>query len=215
MRTGGSYEFVADSTAPAGTGALRLTTDSTNAAKAQYMHAAGGSLAGVTELSYWTKQNSASSAVGDASYQLEVNTEGGSTTLVYEPYWNGAVVPGAWQQWDVDAGLFWSSKAVTCSNGSLTAGAGGPPLYTLNQVLSACPDAVVTAFGVNVGTYNPSYDVEVDLVSFNGTAYDFEVTNEPVSKDACKNGGWQSLTRADGSVFTNQGDCVQYVTTGK
>jgi hypothetical protein len=32
---------------------------------------------------------------------------------------------------------------------------------------------------------------------------------------ACKNDGWQHLTRADGSTFTNQGDCIQYVNTGK
>ena len=35
-----------------------------------------------------------------------------------------------------------------------------------------------------------------------------------VSKDACKNGGWQSLTRADGSSFKNQGDCIQYTNKG-
>jgi hypothetical protein len=32
---------------------------------------------------------------------------------------------------------------------------------------------------------------------------------------ACKNDGWKELTRADGSTFTNQGDCIQYVNTGK
>jgi hypothetical protein len=32
---------------------------------------------------------------------------------------------------------------------------------------------------------------------------------------ACKNDGWQQLTRADGSTFKNQGDCIQYVNTGK
>lgn len=32
---------------------------------------------------------------------------------------------------------------------------------------------------------------------------------------ACKNDGWQQLTRADGSTFRNQGDCIQYVNTGK
>ncbi|MBL0171759.1 MAG: hypothetical protein IPP90_13750 [Gemmatimonadaceae bacterium] len=31
----------------------------------------------------------------------------------------------------------------------------------------------------------------------------------------CKNGGWQSLARADGSGFTNQGDCVSYTRNGK
>jgi hypothetical protein len=32
---------------------------------------------------------------------------------------------------------------------------------------------------------------------------------------ACKNDGWQQLTRADGSTFRNQGDCIQYVNTGR
>ena len=35
------------------------------------------------------------------------------------------------------------------------------------------------------------------------------------SKDACKNGGWQGLSRANGSGFKNQGDCIQYANTGK
>jgi len=32
---------------------------------------------------------------------------------------------------------------------------------------------------------------------------------------ACKNDGWKTLTRADGSIFKNQGDCIQYVNAGK
>ena len=39
--------------------------------------------------------------------------------------------------------------------------------------------------------------------------------SEAGTVNACKNGGWQSLVRADGSTFSNQGDCVQYVNTGK
>jgi hypothetical protein len=35
------------------------------------------------------------------------------------------------------------------------------------------------------------------------------------NKDDCKKGGWQSLSRADGTFFKNQGDCIQYVNTGK
>jgi hypothetical protein len=38
--------------------------------------------------------------------------------------------------------------------------------------------------------------------------------NVATAKDACKNGGWHSLTRADGSSFKNQGDCIQYINTG-
>jgi hypothetical protein len=37
----------------------------------------------------------------------------------------------------------------------------------------------------------------------------------PASKDQCKSGGWQSLARGDNSRFKNQGDCIQYVNTGK
>jgi hypothetical protein len=39
--------------------------------------------------------------------------------------------------------------------------------------------------------------------------------NEAATVSACKNDGWHSLTRADGSLFRNQGDCIQYVNTGK
>jgi hypothetical protein len=39
----------------------------------------------------------------------------------------------------------------------------------------------------------------------------------PVAKtaDQCKNGGWTTSVRANGSTFKNQGDCIQYVNTGK
>ena len=43
----------------------------------------------------------------------------------------------------------------------------------------------------------------------------YEPSQVPASKDACKNGGWQNLRRANGSSFKNQGDCIQYVNTGK
>ncbi|MCL5745802.1 MAG: hypothetical protein M1541_18070 [Acidobacteria bacterium] len=39
--------------------------------------------------------------------------------------------------------------------------------------------------------------------------------SEAATVSACKNGGWQGLVRADGSPFLNQGDCIQYVNTGK
>jgi hypothetical protein len=35
------------------------------------------------------------------------------------------------------------------------------------------------------------------------------------TKGQCKNDGWRSLFRADGTSFENQGDCIQYVNTGK
>jgi hypothetical protein len=34
-------------------------------------------------------------------------------------------------------------------------------------------------------------------------------------KNRCKASGWKGLFRADGTTFKNQGDCIQYVNTGK
>lgn len=178
-RVGGDVNFVSDPTSPYPTGALQLTTDATNEAKAQYLHEADVALDEVTNLSYYTKQVSGP-AVAAPSYQLIVDLNGSSTggfgTLVYEPYWNGTVVPGTWQQWDVDQGQFWSSKTFTDGTCSVVNGAGGAPFYTLSQLQASCPDAVVLGFGVNVGTHNPNYDVYTDGVAFNDTTYNFEVS---------------------------------------
>ena len=35
------------------------------------------------------------------------------------------------------------------------------------------------------------------------------------TKDGCEADGWQDRFRADGTPFKNQGDCIQYVNTGK
>ena len=39
--------------------------------------------------------------------------------------------------------------------------------------------------------------------------------NVAANKDQCKDGGWKTHLRANGSAFKNQGDCIQYVNTGK
>lgn len=223
-RPGGAVNYVADTTAPGSpnAGALQLTTDATNAAKAQYMHDVNTPLAAVDSLSYSTKQNSASFSDGAASYQLAVCLGGGSgatcsgfTTFVYEPYENGGTVtPGVWQSWNVASGQMWSSKTVNAGGACLTtAGAGGSPYYTLATLKTNCPNAVVEGFGVNIGSYNPSYDVEADLVNFNGTTYNFEPYVVVTDKDQCKNDGWKSLADNTGRAFKNQGDCVSYVVT--
>ena len=251
-RPGGSVNFVVDATAPAGVGALQLTTDATTTAKAQYLHGANTPLADVTELSYYTKQVSGP-PIADPAYQVIANLLGpnGFTTLVFEPYQNpqlGPITPNVWQQWDVDLGLFWSTRTVTCPNGVIVGSAGGPAIYTLADIQAACPNAVVIGYGVNIGTNNPGYNVETDLFNFNGTIYDFEPDSDgdgvpngddncplvanpdqadfdndgvgdacgdapPTSKDQCKNNGWRNP--AYNNRFKNQGDCIQFVNTGK
>lgn len=223
-RPGGAVNFVTDNTAqgsPAN-GALQLTTDSTTSSKAQYMLATDTPLSGVNELSYVTKQNSGSSAGADASYQIVMcmgGVPGGVcsnfTTLVYEPYENGTVTNGNWQSWDVMAGQVWSTRSVSNGSCQLTAGHGGAPFYTVAGLQTACPDAVVVGVGVNIGTNNPSYDVEADLVDFNGTTYNFEPYAAVTDKDACKNNGWMTAVDNQDNGFKNQGACVSFVETGK
>ena len=197
-----------------GQGSLKLTTSASTADKAGiYNHTmAGTRLADVNTLAYWTYQRAGNLPHAAASYQLRIDvngleTAGGFTTLVYEPYWNGVVVAGQWQSWDVDAGQFWSSRAAVDGTCVLAPGAGGPPLYTLAQVQAMCPNAVVVGIGVNIGSNNPNYYVGADGVQFNETIYDFEVGRRPSSKDDCKNGGWQTF---NDPAFNNQGDCVSW-----
>jgi hypothetical protein len=202
-RPGGDVNFVTDATSPFPDGALQLTTDGTNAAKAQYMHTADVDLDEVTNLNYYTKQVSGP-AVAAPSYQLAVDlngtsTAGGFTTLVYEPYWNGSVASGTWQQWDVDQGQFWSSQTYSSSTCSVTAGAGGAPFYTLAGLQTACPDAEVLGFGVSIGTYNPNYDVYTDGVVFNDTTYNFEVAVADEDAPAEPT----HLSPADGATLTS------------
>jgi hypothetical protein len=214
-RPGGAVTFVnGDAPAGGGTGSLQLTSDATTTAKAQYLHAANTPLASVTQLSYSTRQVSAPLFPGaDPSYQLPVwlnGTSAGFTTFVYEPYENGTVVPGTWQQWNVAAGQFWSSKTFTDGTCAVSAGFGGAPFYTLAQIKSMCPNAVVVGYGVNIGSNNPSYTVRTDLVNFNGTTYNFELNSVPTDKNQCKDGGYKTFNPPSGP-FKNQGQCVSFV----
>jgi hypothetical protein len=111
--------------------------------------------------------------------------------------------------------LLWSSRSFADGSCVVTAAPGGPPTYTLSGLQGDCPNAVVVGFGVNVGTFNPNYVVETDLVDFNGTTYDFEPYVVANSAGQCNQGGWKTVVRADQSAFKNQGDCVSYTTNGK
>jgi len=68
----------------------------------------------------------------------------------------------------------------------------------------SCTNGAIMPFGLDAGCwtgFKPS-------VRFNAA-------NPPLTKDDCKNGSWQSRTTAAGVRFTNQGQCIQYVNTGK
>ncbi len=218
----GAVTFNNDTTAPGDphNGALQLTTGLSPSDKAQYYHGASDPLAGLTDASYYTKQNAPAGIVADPAYHLVTFLNGGTsgfTTLVFEPYQNtgnngnAALIPGTWQKWDVAQGLFWSTRTVTCSSGTIVGTPGGPASYTLAQINTICPSALVAAFGVDIGSNNLGYNVEADLVNFNGATYNFEPYTLVSDKDQCKDGGWMTAKDANGNGFKNQGACVSYV----
>jgi hypothetical protein len=48
-----------------------------------------------------------------------------------------------------------------------------------------------------------------------GTPVNASGCPKPTNPDQCKKDGWRTLFRADGTPFRSQGDCMQYVNTGK
>lgn len=187
-RPGGTVTFTNAYGGPRawGPGSLELKTPAldTGAKAGLYNHTMlGHPLKKVYALTYWTYQavtTPPNPPHAAASYQLQIDVNGaatgGFTTMVFEPYQNGVVSPGAWQKWDVKQGLMWSSRTVTDGpTCALVAGGGGPPFYTLELLKAMCPNAVVVGVGVNVGTNNPGYTVATDAVEFNNTTWDFEV----------------------------------------
>lgn len=78
--------------------------------------------------------------------------------------------------------------------------------------------STIRAIAINLGDTDISdqgldgYFDKVVVSTFSGgtTTYDFEPI--PTSADQCKKGGWMGF---QAPVFKNQGDCIQYVNTGK
>jgi hypothetical protein len=105
-----------------------------------------------------------------------------------------------------------------------------------NDVVKVYIDGVLKATGTSWEDYfrycegNPTRTVDSSIIlarSGGGTApgtlgngflmdnITLFSANTPANANQCKNNGWQTLTRADGTSFKNQGDCIQYVNTGK
>jgi hypothetical protein len=208
---------------PLGIGSLYLTTV-TGSEKVQLFNydRAGTPLADLEEISYSTYR-SAGSAQQAAALNITIDSNGaapgGFATLVFEPVYNtaqGPVVSGEWQDWIASgSGIWWSTQPI---NGQC-AGATAACDKTWDEIVANNPDALIGSIGVNQGSGNGGLVTAVDALTVgaedNTVTYDFEPYEVAQAKGDCKNGGWEGLTRADGSSFKNQGDCIQYVITGK
>jgi hypothetical protein len=196
-------------TPPLGGGSLQLTT-TTGTEKVflfNYDHV-GETLGSIDDISYSTYRQ-AGSGQQVAALNVQIDKNGGTleagdfATLVFEPVYNtdqGAVVSGEWQDWVADGtGIWWSTRPI---NGQC-AGATAACDQTWNDIVAANPAATVLGVGVNQGSGNPGLTSNVDAFTFDDVTYDFEAS--PVTKDACKNGGYEAFG------FRNQGQCVSYV----
>jgi hypothetical protein len=223
--TGTGAFVVGPGNPPAGIGSLELETPlpTDKVSLFNYDHV-GTALSAITAIGYSTyrDQTSTASAVQVPSINIQIDKNGGSyvpgdfATLVFEPVYNtgqGTVTPGVWQTWNAyDAGqaMWWSTRpAGSC----LVA----PCFMTWNQMLAAYPGATILGgFGVNQGSGNGGLTASTDALKLSYSdicaTYDFEPFR---STNECKKGGWQTMRRADGSEFKNQGDCVSYVNTGR
>ena len=131
----------------------------------------GTDLGTISALSYNTFHDSDTTGFenGNAALQLVIDfnggdfTDGGFTTLTYEPYLNGTVEPDVWQPWETTEGQWYTSRAITCGDYTLLTSQGDPEkMDTLAEIAAGCPDAFVGALGVNIGSGNPNYVVGVD-----------------------------------------------------
>jgi len=225
-RNAGNGTFrVGPATPPAGVGSFETVTP-TGADKAtlfNYDHI-GTKLADINSLGYSTYQSSAGVAVQVPAINIQIDyngpdVAGGFDTLVFEPVYNtvqGPIVPNTWQTWDAYNGgnaMWWSTKNIpgVCAFDCFV---------TWNSIVAANPDATILGgFGINQGSGNPALTASTDALTIgsNGdcVTYNFDPYRVATNKEQCKNGGYNTVKRADGSSFKNQGDCIQYVNTGK
>jgi hypothetical protein len=226
-----------------GTGSFELQT-LTNPEKVQLFtnQYDGTALADIEGIGYSTYRDPASTGfiAGVAALNLRVDLTGDGNPdvyMVYEPYQdqgNAAVQTGVWQDWDayqggaakwwINTGAGGCGQATPCTFATIV---GLFPTATIEEGANCGPGGVIApcpgSLGVNQGSFNSGIISNADAlyVTVDGetTEFDFELTPppppQPATKDDCKKGGWMELFRADGSSFKNQGDCIQYVNTGK
>jgi hypothetical protein len=224
---------------PCGIGSAQFTVDSSGETASQLRNTnyAGTLLSDLTQLSYSTfvTRNNGGQAGngGQAVYIiLNIDLDGNGTIddqLFFEPVYQsatyfpsnsqGPIALNTWQSWNALTGGWWSLDGIAGANP-------GTGVKSLHDYIAAQPNArivnsatgrggvrLVAGFGGPTDWGNFLGNADCFRIATNGgsdTTYDFEIGAE-----SCKNGGWQTFDRADGTHFKNQGDCVQYENTGK
>ncbi|WP_448627678.1 hypothetical protein [Geodermatophilus sp. URMC 64] len=202
----------------------------------------GADLDGITTLSYsylvtqLTADLTATPAAVDWAPAMNVEidpngpgVDGGYAVLVFEPVYVDLYKTPTTRTWTTQtptasAGGWWVSGGGFQDALQQKQARAGYGHATWAEVRAFFPDATVLGIGVNQGGGNGGLTSQVDLLTVNDTTYDFgtaPVVSEPepepepakpLTADDCKNGGWKTYTDPD---FPNQGQCIQFVNTGK
>jgi parallel beta-helix repeat protein len=152
----------------------------------------------------------------DTGYHIASITDNGNPAAIANPYVisnvtanHTVVVTFAIDTFDVNASVIGGHGSVSPATQTVD--------WNTSASISISPDlgyhiASITDNG-NLATIANPY--VISNVTVNHTVVVTFAPTVPETKEKCKNDGWISVRRADGSPFKNQGDCIQYVNTGK
>ena len=204
VRTGGTASIVdltglggnLESGQPLPTGAVKLTTDMTDAAKAEVGTFGDFGLASTVlndlllGYNFYKQDVSGGNVFAAPSIKLTISAAGGTGdnygTLVYEPYWNNgnqAISPtNVWQSVSINSSTGAGGDALagwTWNGGfEITSGYGGPPIRSLAEWVAAFQtsdaadfaNARIIGLSMGVGSYNPGQIGYFDNVSIQSVA---------------------------------------------
>lgn len=164
-----------------------------------YQPPAGLTVGGLSNLSTDYKFTAGDCGLGAPRFSIETPSGNIFVYIGPAPNFTGC---GTAQQ---STGNLLASPDLRCDSTQL----GGPFYGSCAALASQYGSLPVT--GIVLVDDNGSSTVVVNNIRVNNDV--FSVNGPPTDKDQCKNGGWQTFNFPH--TFKNQGDCIQFVNTGK
>jgi hypothetical protein len=187
----------------------------------------------IDRLSYWTYRQASgtvfpTSSPNPLAISLQFNVDYDVTDannsyqgrIVFEPYYTATVETEVWQRWKPLAGKWWSSRPANAvrNNVPTPSPCTQASPCTWSQLLTLYPNAGFnTVFGgviLKAGSGWTDFKGNTDALTIglrgSSKTYDFEPVVARTRKD-CRNNGWTTARRADGTPFTSEADCLAYV----